>query len=121
MLTQCSTLLLLQKLNWLSVKERIQYCTAVLVYKCLNKMAPANLSDLFQFCGENHSYTLRNTGNDLLVPKPNTVILRRSFRYTGSITWNKLPSYIKESVNINFFKRNLKNYLVEKRQSSHVF
>ena len=51
---ECSTLLLLQKLNWLSVKERIQYCTAVLVYKCLNKMAQANLSDLFQFCGENH-------------------------------------------------------------------
>jgi len=38
---------LLRQLHWLKAPERIQYKLAVLVYKCLNRMAPSYLADEF--------------------------------------------------------------------------
>ena len=38
---------LLRQLHWLKAPERIQYKLAVLVYKCLNGMAPSYLADAF--------------------------------------------------------------------------
>ena len=68
----CSTLSLLQQLNWLSVYERIKFCTALLVYKCINNMAPENLASLFKFGGNNRNYSLHNVRKDLIIPKPMT-------------------------------------------------
>ena len=38
---------LIRQLHWLKAPERIQYKLAVLVYKCLNGMAPSYLADEF--------------------------------------------------------------------------
>jgi len=38
---------ILRQLHWLKAPERIQYKLAVLVYKCLNGMAPSYLADKF--------------------------------------------------------------------------
>ena len=46
-------------------------------------MAPENLASLFEFCGNNHNYSLRNVGYDLVIPKPKTETLRKSFSYMG--------------------------------------
>lgn len=48
-----------------------------------------NLSHLFSLNGR-ECYNLRNTNHMLLVPKPNTIFIKRTFsyQYTASLTWN---------------------------------
>ena len=87
---------LFTQLNWLNEKESIEFSTAVLVFKCLNNLAPEILLSLFQPCGSLHNYPLRNVGIDLKVPKTRTETLQKSFGYLGSVVWNKLPSNVKK-------------------------
>ena len=47
---------LFTRLNWLNVMERIEFSTSVLVFKCLNNLAPEILQSLFQPCGSLHNY-----------------------------------------------------------------
>ena len=49
---------LFTQLPWLNVKERIEFSTTVLVFKCLNNLAPEILQSLFQPCGSLHNYPL---------------------------------------------------------------
>ena len=81
---------LLDSLNWLSVRDRISFTTGVLVYKSLNGLAPERLKNLFSLCSGTHGYPLRNVGTDLLVPRPKSETLRKSFSYQGSVLWNTL-------------------------------
>ena len=111
----CSTSELLDSLNWLSVRDRISFTTGVLVYKSLNGLAPERLKNLFQLCGGTHGYPLRNAGTDLIVPRPKSETLRKSFSYQGSVLWNTLQLYIREAENITSFKFLLKRHLLSYR------
>ena len=111
---------LFTQLNWLNVKERIEFSTAVLVFKCLNNLAPEILQSLFQPCGSLHNYPLRNVGIDLKVPKPRTETLQKSFGYMGSVIWNKLPSNVKKSESLRMFKHAMKQHLVNVRTGLHA-
>ena len=111
---------LFTQLNWLNVKERIEFSTVVLVFKCLNNLAPENLQSLFQPCGSLHNYPLRNVGIDLKVPKPRTETLRKSFGYMGSVIWNKLPSNDKKSESLRMFKHAMKQHLINVRTGLHA-
>ena len=88
---------LFTQLHWFTVKERIEFefSTTVLVFKCLNNLAPEILQSLFQPCGSCQNYPLRNVGIDLKVLKPRTETLQKSFGYMSSVIWNKLPSNVK--------------------------
>ena len=86
---------LFTQLNWLNEKESIKFSTTVLVFKCLNNLAPEIFLSLFQPCGSLHNYPFQNVGIDLKVPKPRTETLQKSFGYMGSVIWNKLPSNVK--------------------------
>ena len=92
--------------------KELNFALLYLVYKCLNNMAPENLASLFEFCGNNHNYSLRNVGYDLVIPKPKTETLRKSFSYMGGVIWNQLPTFVRVSINIPQFKRNMKTYLI---------
>ena len=77
---ECSSKDIFKKLKWLTIKERLEFLTVVLVYKCLNKMAPNNLKSLFTFksCNNKHDHQLRNADVTLSVPKPRSETLRKS-------------------------------------------
>ena len=111
----CPTSELLDSLNWLSVRDRISFTTGVLVYKSLNGLAPERLKNLFQLCGGTHGYPLRNVGTDLIVPRPKSETLRKSFSYQGSVLWNTLPLHIREAENVTSFKFLLKRHLLSHR------
>ena len=59
---------------------------------------------MFQLCGGTHGYPLRNVGTDLIVPRPKSETLRKSFSYQGSVLWNTLPLHVREAENITSFK-----------------
>ncbi len=65
-------------LNWLSPKNRRLMHKCIIVYKCLNGMAPQYLNDKIT-CNDNvHKYCTRSA-KDLHVKKPNTAYYARSF------------------------------------------
>jgi hypothetical protein len=62
-----------KKLEWLTIYNRINYFRAVMMYKCMNGLAPEYLTEFFKKCSSVNNYTLRSTSLDNLhVQRPNT-------------------------------------------------
>ena len=82
------------------------------MYCVMNNVAPNYLLNYFQ----NRplpEYNLRSLSNAYLyVPFPHTESFKNSVQYSGTIIWNSLPSYIRESPNVDTFKRKCKHYIV---------
>ena len=73
------------------------------VLKIVNKIGPKYLHDMFVL--KNNSHNLRNSLT-LIQPKFKTVTYGKcSLKYEGSVIWNKLSNEMKQSININVFKR----------------
>ena len=106
---------LFRRYRVISVYSRVKLQTAMLVFKCLNRIVPNYLQDSIQVSGLNHHYNLRSSGFNLKMPKLKTEMLRKCFGYAGPVTWNSLPEYIKEHVHssLSVFKYHLKNILTK--------
>ena len=106
---------LFKKLGWMTVYDRIKYHKSLLVYKSLKKETPSYLIDKFSYISDRNPYSLRDAANgDLVVPKPKTELYKKSFAYSGSVIWNKLPNLIRNSSSVKSFKDNMmKNILQE--------
>ena len=98
----------------LSVRRAKQ--KANLMYKCINNLAPAYLCNLFFPSTPN--YDFRNAKKKLLLPKPRTDYLMRSFSYSGAFLWNNLPEDIRTSNSLGFFKRSSHKWFSD--QYSHT-
>ena len=99
-------------LHFLPVNERIKFKTCVLVYKCLNGLAPDYLSE--RICRRKKKVvSLRADEDDLLLDIPNTRYrsTERAFRVAGPRLWNKLPRNLRESETLTCFKKGLKTAL----------
>ena len=84
------------------------YFLAIEVYKCMKGLNPPYLNELFKQ-REMH-YPLRNS-DILKQSKFNTFTFGyKSFAYYGAKVWNTLNPCIKQSENLNSFKRELKNW-----------
>ena len=101
---------LLHSLHWLSIKKRIDFKVLLIVYKCLNGLAPTYLSDLI--IRYKPSRCLRSRDNcQLVVPRTRLVQFGdRSFSKYGPTIWNRLPLVIRTAENVNIFKKKLKTY-----------
>ena len=105
---------LLKSLHWLPVKERIDYKISMIVYKCLNNLAPHYLQELLQLNQCKISRQLRSTSDKtlLFIPRANFKSFGdRSFQLYGPYIWNSLPREIRESASLEIFKTALKSYL----------
>ena len=105
---------LFNNLKWLTIYELIDYQIYVLMFKCVNGTAPDYLQDMFSFYND-QTYNLRRSNMDLIIPKPKTETLKRSFSYTGAVKWNCLPEAIRQSPNIDTFKHCVKDYIIAQR------
>ena len=97
-------------LHWLPVQYRIDFKIAVLVYKCLNNLAPSYLSNLIELYSPQR--TLRSSNSLLLstnVGKFKT-LGDRAFSVSAPTVWNALPLGIKRSPTLDIFKRDLKTH-----------
>ena len=112
---------LLYSLHWLPVRERIEYKTATIVFKCLNDLAPSYLSELIH---ENYKPRSLRSSNDtslLFIPKKNLKSYGdRSFEYCGPKVWNALPRSLREKDSLMSFKCALKKFLFIKAYSDLV-
>ena len=97
-------------LHWLPISYRIDFKSAVLVYKCLNGLAPPYLSAMIE--PYSPPRTLRSS-NSLLVTSRVAkfkTLGDRAFSVSAPTVWNILPLYIRNSETVDIFKRNLKTH-----------
>ena len=79
------------------------------MYKILNDHTAPNLKDLFRKKYETHRNTLnlRNSETDLMLAKPKTEFLKRTFGYSGATLWNNPPQELKLAESFSSFKRKI--------------
>ena len=105
---------LLRDLHWLRYPDRIDYKLAVLVYRCLQGLAPSYLADEFTRVSEIESRrNLRSASMaNLVVPRFQRKTLgSRAFNVAAAQAWDSLPSHVTLSSSLASFKRNLKTEL----------
>ena len=106
----------LKRLHWLPISLRIKHKVLTIVFKCLRGDAPDYLKDLLQI-DTNRRAGLRSAseGTKLLVPRTKRkTFAARAFSVMGPTWWNELPLHVKDSPNVDCFKRNLKTFLFDK-------
>ena len=104
---------IVKELNWLNVRERKTYLECILMYKCVNGLAPSYLTDYFTQSSHFHNYSTRHALNGRLhLPKPRTEYFKRSLMYKGPQLWNVLPQeLINANISLNSFKWKVKQYI----------
>ena len=102
------------------VRERIVFKVLLMVYKILNDLAPAYLCALVGRYVPGRS-SLRSANPDPFLlkrtdPKSTTKTYGwRAFSVYAPFLWNNLPMLLRQSENVNIFKRNLKSHLFRKQ------
>jgi hypothetical protein len=105
---------LLRELHWLKMEQRIEFKLAVLVYRCLNGLAPSYLSnDLQRVSDLDARRRLRSAATSTLVVPPTrlSTVGDRAFPVAAARIWNTLPASITSSPSLPSFKRRLKTEL----------
>ena len=103
---------LLKKLHWLPVRRRIDYKIAVMCFRCIQGTAPTYLSELIQLNMPRRALRSSSDQNRLFIPRTNLVTYGdRSFAFAAPKVWNSLPEELRQSSNLDTFKRKLKTYL----------
>ena len=107
----------LTHLNWLQVRLRIDYMILLLTFKAIHNQTPTYISDLIQPYSPTRK--LRSSTKKLLTSTTYKTINYggRSFSYAAPRLWNALPLDIRESTNLETFKRKLKTHLFSKAYS----
>ena len=104
---------LLRELHFLPVAFRIQFKISLLVFKCINNLAPPYLAELVVLRKpSNHSVRIDNDFYLLENPtEPRCLKTHGAFSYCGPKTWNNLPYNTRSLTNIDAFKCQLKTHL----------
>ncbi len=90
-------------LCWMSLQHRRGMNKYILMYKCLNNLAPCYLTDLFRTNNSIHQYRTRQS-NNLHVDKSKLEYYNKSFTLTGAKLWNSLPHNVKDMPTLSSFK-----------------
>ena len=105
---------LLREIHWLRFPERINYKLALLVFKCLNGLAPSYLASEFCCVADTESrqrLRLASTA-ELIVPRVcRATIGGRAFPVAAAHAWNSLPPSVTSSSSLTVFKSRLKTEL----------
>ncbi len=94
--TQTPTKPLLEKLNWMSVMDRVEYRRATMVHKSLNRTSPDYMKEMFKFVTDVSQRQTRFVDNSkLYLPTGNHLKdFTDSFQYAAGAVWNKLPVHV---------------------------
>ena len=100
----------LKGLHWLPIAERIIYKINLTTFKALNGFAPGYVRDLLR--PYTPSRALRSLNASFLrKPRCRTKAGERSYAICGPHLWNRLPRNLRESVDLDRFKLDLKSHL----------
>ncbi len=103
----------LRSLHWLPVRYRVNFKILLLVFKSLNGLAPAYLSDLLT---EHRPFLSLRSSNQRLLSIPKSRLKcrgDRAFSVAAPTLWHALPLCIRSAPSISDFKSMLKTYLFD--------
>ena len=101
----------LRSLNWIPIKERLILNDATMMHKCINKLVPDYLVDMFKLRSQVHNRQTRSS-SALDIPLCRLSTGQRSFTYRGTKLWNSLNSNIKSLKCPRNFRRHFANVLL---------
>lgn len=104
---------LLERMNWLSINQKIKYNIILLIYKMKNGLAPKYLNDKIEFVKNTH---IRNTRNreKLNIKRTKKEKYKKSLLVEGFQIFNELPEGLTNEINFQIFKKKAKTYVREK-------
>ena len=77
--------------SWKNVEKRHKKIKSISMYKVLNDhTAPKLRASFIQMSESQNDYQLRNRETDLIIPKPKSEYLKKSFKYSGAECWVEL-------------------------------
>ena len=88
---------LIEGMRWKTIDELITSESKTLIFKSLSLLAPQYLCDLFIGNSLCSSYSPRNAGTDLRLPKKRPSNGKRYFSYRGTKLWNGLSAESKQA------------------------
>ena len=98
---------LIKEMGWKTIDELMTCESKTMVFKSLNQLAPEYLCGLFTRNSLCSSYSLRNTGTDLGLPKKRSSNGQRCFSYRGAKLWNGLATESKQATSLYSFKKTI--------------
>lgn len=101
---------MLESLQWMSVRQRIEYNTLVFVFRVTKGMAPQYLTSTVKYGRDIHQYNTRGA-DDLRLQFCRKACTQNSLFYKGFSLFNQLPEEAKIARNINEFKNLCKNFV----------
>ncbi len=115
-------------MNLFKVKPLLRFKVILITFKTIHGFAPKYISVLISVKSESN-YSLRSNYVKLLLSPPVVKTLStlgdRAFLAAAPKLWNQLPSEIRRISSIDYFKRALKTYLLNKLfiivQSYNIF
>ena len=97
----------------LNVNGINDYVIGIFMYNYLHGDTPNVFTDYFICNRDIHHHETRGS-DDLNVPYGRLDIRKFSLKISGAKLWNSLPGYVKESNSLVSFKKQLKNYLIDR-------
>ena len=81
-----------------------------MVYKCLKNVTPGYLHGRFQYRAKTHQRDTRQN-NDLTWPRYKLATGQKTFTYRGAKLYNSIAKDIRDTGNLNAFKKRFFKYL----------
>ena len=97
----------LKQLHWLPIRLRIVFKIAVLVFKCINGIAPTYFFDLLQpKTIRREGLRSESTAKSDSEPQWNNrkTFADRAFSHSGPLIWNTIPVVLRDTVSLKTFK-----------------
>ena len=79
----------LRSLKWLPIREKLILNDATMMHKCINKLVPDYLANMFKLRSQVHNRQTRSSGA-LNIPLCRLSTGQRSFAFRGAKLWNSL-------------------------------
>ena len=99
--------------NLLNINDIMSYEVAKHVHKFHSNTLPTVFSSQFSLLSARHPYSTRaSTRRDLVVPRSNKDIGKRSIKIFGARIWNKVPNHLR-TMGIQTFAKAYKSLLIE--------
>jgi hypothetical protein len=100
----------LKQLHWLPIESRIRYKVLLLCYKIICGLAPRYFEGILLL--KTNQRQMRSSGLvQYSVKRTRTGFGDRSFSSCTPLLWTSLPQRLKQSQNVDIFKRRLKMWL----------
>ena len=90
----------------ISLLKRHKFNKGTTMFKCVNDLAPINLTSMFSSKNERDQ-------SKLYVPLPRIDLFKSSLKFSGATIWNSLPPELHKTESLSTFKNKLYAILLE--------